>query len=361
MRALPSGAHPPAGEWRELSSEPAARASQAWRSLVDLYLDVGRGGVVKVRDQVGRFAPVAALWPLSQVIAAALHASRVTGDTTLVAPLFDALERHRLRRGDGYLPFPGQGPLYYDDNAWVGLDQVQAALAGDRAAAISARRTLGVVAAGQAPGGGIRWRDAPGSPVNTCATAPTLQLALWLAGDAPPGSERDGLLAFAGGVDQGLTLGLRREDDLYADHVEPDGRVDHRIWAYNQGTPVGADVLWWRLTGDPARLDRATSTARASLHHFGRDRRLWGHPPVFVAVWLRNLLALHAARPVPGLLDLLDGYLDEVWDRARDPRTGVFGGGGIGRYDQGGVIDHAGLVQLFALRAGPEQRWSEIC
>jgi hypothetical protein len=309
---------------------------------------------------VGRFAPVAALWPLSQVVAAALHVSRLTGDTSLVGPLFDALDRHRLRRGDGYLPFPGQGPLYFDDNAWVGLDQVQAALFGDGAAAAAARRTLGVVAAGQAPDGCIRWRDVPGSPVNTCATAPAVELALWLAGDAPPGPERDGLLAFAAGVDRGLTAALRRDDGLYADHVEPDGRVDHSLWAYNQGTPVGADVLWWRLTADPSRLERATHTAVASLDYFRGDR-LWGHPPAFVAVWFRNLLALEAARPVPGLLDAVDAYLDDVWVRARDPRTGAFGAGGLGRYDQGGVIDHAGLTQLLALRASPPAWWSSIC
>ena len=176
MRTVPAGPHPPAGKWRELSPESAQRAAWAWRALVDLYLDVGRGGVVKVRDQPGRFASLAALWPLSQVIAAALHVSRLTGDTTLVGPLFGALDRHRLRRGDGYLPYPGQGPLYFDDNAWVGLDQVQAALLGDPGTGADARRTLGVVAAGQGPDGCIRWRDVPGSPVNTCATAPTLQL-----------------------------------------------------------------------------------------------------------------------------------------------------------------------------------------
>ena len=153
---------------------------------------------------------------------------------------------------------------------------------------------------------------------------------------------------------------LRRDDALYADHVAPDGRVDDGLFAYNQGTPVGAGVLWWRLTGDDAWLDTAMDTALASLRLFA-GRRLWEHPPVFVAIWYRNLLCLHAARPVPGLLDAVDDYLAAVWELARDPETQSFDRGGIGRYDRGGVIDHAGLAQLYALRAWPETGWADIC
>jgi len=337
----------------------------AWQALVELYLDQGRAGRVKLREGTGRFSPVAALWPLSQVIAAGLHVGRLTGDATVSSALFAVLEQHRVRRGDGYLPFPGQGPLYFDDNAWVGLDQVQAALLwggateASNAFADQARRTLEVVAAGQVRAGGVRWREAPDSPVNTCATAPAIQLALRLALiDEGPG--RAGLRAFAASADDALSRQLRRDDHLYADHVERDGRVDHALWAYNQGTPVGADVLWWRLEGDEARLDRAAATAAASLRHFDTPT-LWAHPPVFVAIWFRNLLALHAVREVPELMGALDRYLAAVWEHGRDPTTGAFDRGGIGRYDNGGSIDHAGIVQLLALRAWPEPWWPDIC
>ncbi|MCU0311754.1 MAG: glycoside hydrolase family 76 protein [Acidimicrobiales bacterium] len=359
-------AGPVAGERRQLSD--ADRAGAAWSALVDLYLDRGRGGRVKVRDQPGSFSPVAALWPLTQVMAGALHVARLHGDDELVAPLFALLDGYRPRRSDGYLPFPGRPPLYYDDNAWVGLVQVQAAFLasarGDRAAAdgfgAAALRTFHVVAAGQRPDGAVRWRDRPDSPVNTCATAPLVQLALRLAAHDEPGERRDRLVAVAAAADGALARLLRRDDALYADHVEPDGRVDPAVWAYNQGTPAGADVSWWRLTGDESRLERAAATATASLRLFAGER-LWVHPPVFVAVWFRNLLTLHAVRPVPGLLDALDGYLDRVWREARHPGSGAFGGGGLGRYGDGGVIDHAGLTQLYALRAWDPRWWPEIC
>jgi hypothetical protein len=333
-------------------------------------VDVGRRGRVKVRDQPGHRSPPAALWPLSQVVAAGLHVHRLEPQDGPLHALFELLESHRERSRravGGYLPHPGQRPLYYDDNAWVGLDQVQAELvdlpppetAGGGWSA-AARDTLVVVLAGQDVRGAIRWNDTATSPCNTCATAPAIELALRVAMADPPGADRDGLVEIARRADGALTGLLRRDDGLYADHVSPSGAVEHSLWTYNQGTPVGADVLWYRLTGDAALLDRAATTAAAALAHFDADA-LWREPPAFVAVLLRNLLALHVVRPVPGLLDALDGYLERAWDAGRDARDGRFGGGGMGRYDDGGAIDHGAVVQLLALRCWPPSWWPDIC
>jgi hypothetical protein len=322
---------------------------------------------LRLQDHPGRRHPAAALWPLTQVVTAGLHVARLTGDLAGVEDLVASMEPYRRRGAAAYDAFPGRGPHYFDDNAWVGLAQVQASLLVPDGGAHRARavRTLGVLRSGQAADGCVRWREVPDSPVNTCATAPAVQLALrLLLGDGAVeggGIDRAGIEAFARAADAGLTSRLRQPDGLHADHVRTDGHVDRTVWSYNQGTPVGADVLWWRLDGDPARLDRAAATAEASLAWFAHGDRLWREPPVFVAIWLRNLLALHAAREVPGLLPTIDAYLDRAWAEARDPRTGRFGHGGIGRYESGGAIDHAGIVQLLALRAWPPAWWPDIC
>jgi hypothetical protein len=344
---------------------------RAWGDLLDLYVDTGRRGRVRLRDQPRRWSAPAAVWPLSQVIAAGLHVHRLVPQDGPVLALFGLLEQHRqTARGGvgGFLAHPGQGPLYYDDNAWVGLDQVQAHLVdlptapgpGTDGWLGAARSTLAVVASGQDPGGAVRWNDTAASPCNTCATAPAIELALRLASAAPAGPAREALLDVAGRADAALTGLLRRDDGLYADHVAPGGAVEHRVWSYNQGTPVGADVLWFRLTGDEGRLDRATDTASAALAHFDEDA-LWREPPAFVAVFLRNLMALHALREVSGLLAAIDGYLDRAWTSGRDDRSGRLGGGGMGRYDDGGAIDHAAVVQLLALRCWPAPWWPDIC
>ena len=163
------------------------------------------------------------------------------------------------------------------------------------------------------------------------------------------------MMGFASSALAWLDRALRLPGGMYADHVDRHG-VDETLWSYNQGSAAGAHALLSRTTDDDAPLDDAMRTARASLKYFDHQRT-WRHPPVFNAVWFRNLLALDAISPVPGLHGALDHYLDRVWRTARDPATGLFTAGGIGSYDGTPAIDHAGLVQLFALRAWPADRF----
>jgi hypothetical protein len=70
---------------------------------------------------------------------------------------------------------------------------------------------------------------------------------------------------------------------------------------------------------------------------------------VFNAVFFRNALAFEAVAGLDSVGPVLDRYLDRVLAEAWNPATGWCDGGGIGRYDRGGTIDQAGLVQCFAL------------
>jgi hypothetical protein len=340
----------------------SARAVEAWRALLATATRPGPGGL-EVRDGPFRSSARAAVWPLGQVLAAAVDVAGLQDPppSAVVDALRATLARYRV--GDAFAPFPGDRAVYYDDNAWVGLALVQwsgqlAAAGRDAEAGVAraeARGVLRTLAGGEEPGGGIRWRAGDPS-VNTCATGPTAELALrvhLLTGD-------DEALDLARRCRRFLASRLRRRDGLYVDHVDGDGRVEPTIWSYNQGTPIGAEVLWAAATGDDEALVRATETAGAALAHFGDDDRLWTQPPVFNAVFFRNLLSLHAVRPDPTYLAALDGYLDRVWAEARDPRTGLCTGSGIGSYDRRPTIDQAGLVQLYALRAWPPSRWSQI-
>jgi hypothetical protein len=158
-----------------------------------------------------------------------------------------------------------------------------------------------------------------------------------------------------------LARELRGGDGLYADHVTDEGSIESTVWSYNQGTPVGAGALWSRVAGHAGPLRGARLTADAALAHFGKQDRLWRQPPVFNAIFFRNLLLLDGVAGYPPVGTALDIYLDRVWEEARDPKTGWFTGGGIGAYEQGGTIDQAGLVQLFALAAWPPGRRDRIC
>jgi len=340
---------------------PRDRARAAWDQLVASSMMRRGGNQLLVMGGPGRRAGIAAVWPMSQVLAAALDLERLDPDAMGSAPVADLAETVELyRRGDGYAPYPASGERYFDDNAWLGLDFVQAHVFQGEGAPDSlwlhkAKRTFEFVAEGQDPDGGIRWVEG-GESRNTCATAPGIALALRL--HLLTGIDR--FRSFAARSDLWLWDTLARPDGLFADHVDPDGRVEGTVWAYNQGSPVGADVVWFRVTGDRGYLERAARLTGVALDFFAVEDRLWHQPPAFVAVFFRNLLTLHAEVEQPRVVAELDRYLERVWREGRDPRTGRFVAGGIGHYDDGGTLDHAAVVQLFALQAFDRAWFSDV-
>ena len=172
---------------------PADRAADAWRQLVTTSMLRRGGNQLLVMDGPGRRAGIAAVWPLSQVLAAALDLERLDPAATGSAPTADLAHTVELyRRGDGYAPYPAAGERYFDDNAWLGLDFVQAHRQdhGDATDSVwlhRAKRTFDFVASGQDPDGGVRWVEGGGSR-NTCSTAPAIELALRLHLIARPGT-----------------------------------------------------------------------------------------------------------------------------------------------------------------------------
>lgn len=294
------------------------------------------------------------MWPVSQVLAAAIDLADLTRDEGDVERLVLGLRPYAA--GDGYLPRPGDRRRYYDDNAWIGLCFAQLHLQTGQARWLRrARKVFRFVREGADPDGGMRWVEERRAR-HTCSAAPASQLALRLHLAEGSGDT----LAFAQRTLAWLDDSLRSRGGLYADHVDPHGRVQRSLWTYNQGAPVGANVLLYVATGDAAALERARVTASASLRRFD-DERAWRHPPVFNAVWFRNLLALDAVGAgVPGIGPALDRYLTRAWRDGRD-RDGLFTAGGIGAYDGTPAIDAGGLTQLLALRAWPRERRSLIC
>jgi rhamnogalacturonyl hydrolase YesR len=332
---------------------PLDRAREAQRALVDEHAFLGSEDRFHNNGwQVWRTEA----WPLGQVLHGRIALAMQGGDWDRVDAVFRDFEAYRIN--DGFAGGAGDTARYYDDNAWIGLAAMQAWTAtGDDKYLRHAERTFRMVRTGQHPEGGLYWVETDRSGRHTCSVAPAAQLAMRL--HEATGDER--YLRFATEQASWLNAHLRMPSGLYADNLHDNGTLGTDTYSYNQGTPIGLDVQLYRATGDQRFLDRARQTADAALTEF-QGERLWQQAPVFNTIFFRNLLALHAVAPDPRYVGAVDAYLERAWDEGRNPDTGLFDQGGIGRYGdvQGSVIDQGALSQLYAIRALPPEQWVNI-
>ena len=304
------------------------RADEAWGAMASRAFVVRRGRLA-VREPGGlRAVP---LWPFSQV----LHAGAAVAAPESPA-LLASLESYR--RGSAYAERPSTRRRYYDDNAWVGLALL------DHREIDGAVRVLTFLREGcvaLADGSlGVRWVEG-GAALHACSTGSTGLVAARLSRQVD-GAERGALIELAGRCAAFLER-LHDTDGMVADHRRPDGSVDPGVYTYNQGLLVG-------LLTELDRVDDALELAQRVRTVFDADR-LWAHPPAFNAILVRELLRLDPVRPEAGLRSWCSDYLTRVWNEARDPVTGLFTSGGIGRYDSGLVLDHAALTGAMAALA----------
>ena len=116
---------------------------------------------------------------------------------------------------------------------------------------------------------------------------------------------------------------MQGEDGLYSDHILPNGIIEPKVWSYNQGSMIGAGVLLHQATGDTSYLEQAVRTASASTVHYADVTTLSAELPAFAAIYFRNLLFLDAIRPDPTFRALAETYAATMWERRRDPVSGL--------------------------------------
>ncbi|NLI77410.1 MAG: hypothetical protein GX442_13340 [Candidatus Riflebacteria bacterium] len=340
--------------------EARFRAEQDWKGLWDHLTSRVKilfyNGKPRFREWVG--GPKATVWPHSQALAAGLDLAVLNGNLDVAKEALAGLER--FSRGNSYNPSENHWPQarFYDDNAWIGLDFVQAwRVSGDRKWLDKARGILTFLKEGLHKDGGLYWKEKEARMSrNTASNGPALQLALAIY----EATHERQYLDFARNLEKFMYGSLRSPDGLFWDNLGDDGTTEKTIWSYNQGTMLGADVQFYRLTGDRKYLARAKQTADAAVAFFGTDDRLWKQPPAFNAVFFRNLLKLEEFFPDAGYRKILADHLDRARREAYDEATGLYGGGGLGKYTgsepKTEVIDQAAFVQMQSLLAmTPEQ------
>ncbi|TRO59387.1 glycoside hydrolase family 76 protein [Streptomyces sp. IB201691-2A2] len=368
MATAPAAAAERPGPARALS-----RAIAAY-SAIERHFGTNDGSGL-VREQYPAAAddrPYSYEWPFSQVHIAALDLTAV--DATYEAELArrSRSQEHFWNAGGGTTGLPGYdsypvapygsgGDMFYDDNEWVGLAKVQRHLqTGDAAALARAKEIFALVRSGwdtdtsHAAPGGVFWAQADWShDRNTVSNMPGAQLALRLhqiTGKAD-------YLHWARRFYDWTNSHLQSPGGLYWDHLDLEGTIEKTFWSYNQGVPVGVNVLLYEVTRDRAYLRRAERIAEAAYDYYVTQGRLFAQPVFFNSIFFKNLLLLESATRKDKYHQAMADYADQVWSTMRDPATGLVHFNAAGGTE---AIQQAAFAQIYAVLAWPRAKWRTL-
>ncbi|MBI4616071.1 MAG: hypothetical protein HY720_20815 [Planctomycetes bacterium] len=352
------------------AASPGDRARSSWEAVENEMSIPAEPGLYQDRENNPLW--LASAWPHSQAVAAQLELAALTGDYTKAEELLEATEKYR--HGNAYAPglfkVDGTTKRLWDDNLWIGLDFMQAyRQTGDPRWLERAEGLYDFMEEGLHPDGGLYWKEGEEHMSrNAPSNFPGIQYGLELY--QATGDPR--YLEFAENLDRFTTEKLRvtegPEKDLVNDNIvdnPPDGGDGVNRWrfSYNEGSAIGADVLFYQTLMKDGRqeearayLERANRTAAAALAYYEQEDRLWkDQPPAFNAIYFKNLKALDEVSPDPRYREALERYLDRAWREARDPETGLFNRGDYNRYDaapeekNARLIDQSAFVQMYAM------------
>lgn len=301
-----------------------------------------------------RSGPYPFLWQMTQVINATLIAGSNaprSARQAYASQVYASLHHYAHPSFSTGLTAAAAGGLhYYDDDAWAGLDLIQAYNeSGQRQLLQAAAGVLTYQRTGEwRPGdpsdqqmypGGIYWNaNRRFRALN--ATAATAQLAL----DVYKDNHARGDLALGRQEYSWARQVLGTAHGLYRERVDPGGTVQGNGEDNGNGFMIGAGVLLYRATHDKQFLDDALQTAKSSLSHFTMPL-LEGTCPAYNASYFSNLAGLHHFGKVSG--QSLNAYAKWVTNHT-DPHTGVFR---APHYRCHAPTPQAGAVGILSLRA----------
>ena len=353
---------------------PASRA-ESWRTAMErgFALNDGTGLYREHAPVMAGDAKYATEWPFSQAHIAWLDL--VMTDAASARRYDVGLARARAAQQlywsetsttghAGYLarvvpPLDEGDDLYYDDNLWVGLAEVQHhRFRADPTSLKRAKAVFELIRSGWSTEtglpspGGVRWTQKPDNgDRNTVSNMPAAQLGLRLhqiTGDRRYLGDALRFYRWTNAV-------LQRPDGLYHDHLKLDGSIEKTIWTYNQGVPIGVNVLLWRATREAQYLAEAKRVAAASRERF-TIAQLDRQPPPFNAIYFKNLLLLESVTGERQHLAAMRAYADHMWRNRSDAASGLC----RPREGRAELIDTAAMVQIEAVLDWAPENWRAL-
>jgi hypothetical protein len=318
----------------------------ARRSFNGTYPPIGRG--------------YAQVWPYSQALSATLEVAQLPDGGAARSVLqrrISTLAPYRAPfRQLAYAPlYGGRGNAFYDDNAWIGIDLVEAAaLLNDEADLDAAQKVLtwlesGWDAKARVCRGGVYWLMPGGkywnrSPRARYRTAVSTANGALLAVLLYERTHRPRDLAWAEKAYAWTADCLGTGGGgLIADHIDAAGNVTTAIHSYNQGAMVATAVNLYRVTHRHAYLATAVRIADASLATFQNPLDS-GEEASMLSIYYGDLLTLTPIARGAVIRRAVTSFADRAWLEERDPATGLFHFG----HTLATLLDQSAMVQLYA-------------
>ena len=322
-------------------------------------------GLYRERYGVNARFDVAFLWPMTQVFGSATDMASLTPplvSSADVRTVTDALAAYRddSREPPGFSSYlaPPVGWLsdrYYDDNVWLGVELMRSwNVTRDPDALEYADEIFSFLISGwdteSADEGGIYWIESDSNhDRNTVTTGTAALLGLMLHDSLADEARSVEVLDWSARMYAWVYEYLSDDNGLFWDHVRDDGSIDYAVYSYNQGAMIGANLWFYRLTGDTLFLDRATRTAQAVLAL--EDGRWFDSQEIaFNAIFFHYLLDLDEIQPDPAYREALLRYADYIWNDRRDPESGL-----ATTSAPLTLLDQAAMVRLMALAAAASE------
>lgn len=314
-------------------------------------------------------------WPFSQAHVAVADLANLPGRTgRQYAPALakvDSAQQRYWQPAGGTNGIPGYASyvvgadgaaddFYYDDNEWVGLLDVQRNLTGsDPAAVKKARQIFALVVSGwdtdatHAAPGGVFWSQLPGNTDrNTVSNMPAAALGLRLFQLTGQRSYFD----WAKRMYDWTNENLQQPNGLFSDHLSITGTVEPTVWSYNQGVPIGVNVMLYQITHDSRYIGEAERIAAAASSYFGTDGRLLAQPAVFNSIFFKNTLLLESVAGGSKYRKAAQAYADTMWTDNRDAATGLFHFDS----DHTQLIEQSAMTQIYAVLGWSPAQWRNL-
>ncbi|MDA8080277.1 MAG: hypothetical protein M0Z96_01495 [Actinomycetota bacterium] len=366
LRSWQTVAHPYASAPASCNATPTPRRAKTITSVEFMQAAVNSYNALQVcfggpkGSFRGPFVGLAAAWPESQALSALLYLANVPNAPASVrsgiVQRMSVLKSYWDRKG-GYFPSgrwfsSGRGVKKYDDNAWLGLDLIDAYLIThkatylDQARAVATFETTGWSRNEHfADPGGLYWQQ---SKFKRHRNAVSTAGAALLNGQLYAVT---GIKLYRNRAEQYLhwtTSALTLKNGLIGDQISTHGVVNNRVWSYNQGLVIAANVSLYNSTKNPAYLAAARHLAHKSLFYLNYRNRLEEQPQVFDAIYFRSLMSLNAIAPDARYLRALRSYATYLYDRMV-PSTGVVHLGPMTTASTGWLLTQAAATQVFTL------------